>query len=370
MVSVAALPRTMDVDTGRSTVTVSAGIRYGELGQYLHNSGYALHNLASLPHISIAGACATGTHGSGDGNGSLATAVSAIEMITADGDLVTLRRDADGETFRGAVVALGALGIVTRLTLDIVPTFDIAQIVYEDLSRERLDAHWAEIFAGGYSVSLFTDWTSSRFNLVWRKYRLDGASVPARAQPWMGATPADAARHPVFGAPPETCTEQLGVPGAWHRRLPHFQLGFTPSSGEELQTEYLVAREHLVDALTAIDGIRDRIAPLLLTSEVRTVAADDLWLSPSYQRDSAAIHFTWRQDMPAVMAVLVDIEKRIAPLRARPHWGKVFCTDPETISGLYDRLPDFVALLQRYDPNGKFRNEFINRIFPSRSGNG
>lgn len=365
LVSVAGLPQVMDVDSGRAAVTVSAGVRYGELAQHLHAAGYALGNLASLPHISIAGACATGTHGSGDRNGNLATAVSAIEMVTASGDVITLSRDADGEAFRGAVVALGALGIVTRLRLDIVPTFDIAQYVYQDLPWDRLVADWADIFASGYSVSLFTDWTGNRINQVWRKRHRDGHDSPPPAQTWMGATPAVEPQHPVAGMPATFSTEQLGVPGPWHTRLPHFRLGFTPSRGEELQSEYLVARPHLIEALTAIGGIRARIAPLLAVSEIRTVAADNLWMSPSYRRDSAAIHFTWRpDDVPAITAVLGEIEERLAPLRARPHWGKLFGTSPATIASLYERLPDFVRLLHHYDPTGKFRNEFLDRYFP------
>lgn len=357
LVSLAAMPSAIDIDGDAGTVTVPAGIRYGDLAQQLHAAGYALHNLASLPHISVAGAVATGTHGSGDRNGSLATAVAAIELVTAGGDVVRLSRG--DNDFAGAVVSLGALGIVTRLWLDIVPTFTIAQEVYEDLPRERFEAGWAEIFADGYSVSMFTDWSSSDINQVWRKH------ADSTVASWTGARPAAGPRHPVAGMPAENCTEQLGAPGPWHMRLPHFRLGFTPSSGAELQSEYLIARHDLPSAMAALDGIRTRIAPLILTSELRTVAADDLWLSPSYGRDSAAIHFTWKPDAAAVGAVLVDIEALLAPLRARPHWGKVFSTSPDQVAALYERMPDFAALLRRYDPAGVFRNAFVDRYVPA-----
>ena len=356
LISLAAMPRIVDIDANRGTVTVSAGVRYGDLAQELHAAGFALRNLASLPHISVAGAVATGTHGSGDANGSLATSVSALEMVTATGDLDIVSREGDGELFPGAVVALGCLGIVTRLRLDIVPTFTVAQTVYENLSREQLTRDWAEIFGGGYSVSLFTDWRGTGVNEVWRK-QTEGASP----EPWLGLRPAGGPRHPVTGMPPENTTEQLGVAGPWHERLPHFRLGYTPSSGEELQSEYLVPRDRVIDALTALDAVSDRIAPLLLISEIRTIAADDLWLSPSYGRDSVAIHFTWKPDAAAVGAVLVEIEALLAPFGARPHWGKVFSTSPEVVAGLYDRLPDFVKLTRRYDPSGKFRNDFVDR---------
>jgi len=365
LVSVAGLPKTIEVDRGRATVTVSAGIRYGELAVRLHEEGYALRNLASLPHISVAGACATGTHGSGDGNGNLATAVSALEMVTAQGDVVTLSAAADDDQFRGGVVGLGGLGVVTRLALDIVPSFDVRQYVYEELPPGQLDEHFADIVSGAYSVSLFTDWREPGFRQVWLKRRTDEDDSPAPQPRWHGARLADGPRHPVAGVSAAACTQQMGVPGPWHERLPHFRLDFTPSSGEELQSEYLVPRRHAIDALTAIGRIRDQVAPVLQISEIRTVASDDLWMSPSYRRDSVAIHFTWVKDTGAVTPVLAAIENELAPFEARPHWGKLFGTSPEVMRRLYERLPDFERLLQHYDPAGKFRNELIDTYFPA-----
>ncbi|MFY1672455.1 D-arabinono-1,4-lactone oxidase [Plantactinospora sp. WMMB334] len=368
LVSLADLPPTVEIDSASATVTVSAATRYGELVAPLHRAGFALHNLGSLPHISVAGACATGTHGSGPGNGSLSTAVAGLELVTADGDLVALRR-ADGGDFLGAVVGLGALGVVTRLTLDLVPAFDIAQYVYDDLPRDQLDAHPAEILDAGYSVSLFTDWTGPRINQVWVKRRVDPDGEPHRhsgAEPhWYGATPAAEPRHPVPGMSAVHCTEQLGVPGPWHARLPHFRLEFTPSSGEELQSEFFVPRERLVDALAALDGIADRIAPVLQISEIRTIAADELWLSPCYRRDSAALHFTWVKETEAVLPVVAAVEQRLAPFAPRPHWGKLFVTPPEQLRDSYDRYADFAKLIRRYDPAGTFRNEMLDRCFPA-----
>ncbi|MFY1687098.1 D-arabinono-1,4-lactone oxidase [Plantactinospora sp. WMMB782] len=362
LVSLAGLPPVLEVDRAAGTVTVSAALRYGDLVGELDRAGLALHNLGSLPHISVAGACATGTHGSGPGNGNLAAAVAALELVTADGELVTLRRgDAD---FAGAVVGLGALGVVTRLTLDLVPAFDLAQYVYDDLPRPEFDAHPDEILGAGYSVSLFTDWTGPLVNQVWRKRRVDG-SDPAPAEPhWYSATLATEPRHPVPGMSAVHCTEQLGVPGPWHARLPHFRLEFTPSSGEELQSEYFVPREHLVGALRALDGIADRIAPVLQISEIRTVAADELWLSPSYRRESAAVHFTWVKT-DAVLPVLAAVEERLAGYAARPHWGKLFGVPPEALRERYERYADFAELVGRYDPTGKFRNEMLDRYFPA-----
>jgi len=365
LVSVAGLPKIMKVDAEAATVTVSAGVRYGELAPHLHAAGYALRNLASLPHISVAGACATGTHGSGNSNGNLATAVCAMEMITAGGDAVTMSREADGDRFRGAVVGLGALGIVTSLSLDIVPAFGIRQYVYENLPHEQLYEHLTDIFASAYSVSLFTDWRSPRIRQVWLKQRAGEHDPPTPGTRWYGALAADGPRHPVPGRPAANSTQQLGVPGPWHERLPHFRLDFTPSAGDELQSEYLLPQRLAAGALRAIASIGDRVAPVLRISEIRTVAADDLWLSPSYRQDSMAIHFTWINDVPAVMPVLATVEDRLAPFGARPHWGKLFTTSPAAVSRLYDRLPDFQRLLRSLDPDGKFRNKFIDTYVPA-----
>jgi xylitol oxidase len=350
LISLDGLPRDVRIDGER--VRASAAIRYGELAARLHQAGYALRNLASLPHIGVAGACATGTHGSGDGNGCLATAVSALEMVTADGSLVTVTRD-DRE-FAGMVVALGALGIVTSMTLDIEPAFTVRQWVYQDLPRSQLDAHFAEIFASAYSVSVFTDWRPPYACRVWLKVR-DSWTPPPR---WLDARLAEVPLHPVPGVDPGATTAQLGVSGPWHERLPHFRPEYTPSSGDELQSEYLVPRELAVAALAALDPIAHQIAPVLRIAEIRTIAADDLWLSPCYQRDSAAFHFTWHPDTAAVIPVLAAIEERLAPFGARPHWGKLFVMNP---AELYPRLPGFRNLMARYDPDGTFRNEFIDR---------
>jgi xylitol oxidase len=364
-VSVAGLPNVLDVDAGRRTVTVSAGRRYGELAGPLHESGWGLANLGSLPHISVAGAVATGTHGSGERNGSLATAVRALQMVVPGGALVTLDRDRDGDTFDGAVVALGALGVVTRVTLDVVPTFDVRQYVYDDLPYDELIGAFGEVVSAAYSVSVFTDWRAPVRAQVWLKRRVDDLDVPGAEPPqrWLGGTLANGPRHPIAHTSPVHCTPQLGEPGPWHERLPHFRLGFTPSSGEELQSEYLVGRSCAVDALNAVAALRDQVAPVLQTSEIRTVAADDLWLSPAYHRDSVALHFTWIADGAAVTPVVAAVEQALAPFDARPHWGKVFSTPPREVADRYERWADFTALSRRFDPDGVLRNDLLLDYF-------
>ncbi|WP_166980502.1 FAD-binding protein [Paramicrobacterium fandaimingii] len=348
------------VDEAARTVTVGAGMRYGELGAELQRAGWALSNLASLPHISVAGAIATGTHGSGNRVPSLAAAVAGLELVTASGDCVTLRRgDAD---FDAAVVSLGALGIVTRVTLDIEPTFEVSQHVYEKLALDRVLENVDAVTSLGYSVSMFTTWRDAdMLDQVWVKRRAD-ADAPAPADV-LGAQPATVARHPLPGISAEFCTVQLGVPGAWIDRLPHFKLNFTPSNGDELQTEYLVPRARIAEALDVMRDMAPRVAPLLQVNEIRTVPADDLWLSPAYGHDVVGLHFTWLPAQAEVEKLLAELEERLLPLGARPHWGKLAVADSAALHEAYPKLAEFRAVAERYDPNGVFRNAFVNRVF-------
>jgi alditol oxidase len=363
LVSLADLPRAIEIDRERSTVRVGGGVRYGEVAALLSENGLALHNLGSLPHISVAGACSTGTHGSGDLNGNLATMVSAVELVTSGGDITRLSRAADGDRFRGAVIGLGSLGILSSLTLDVLPAYDVRQYVYEGLPFDRLDEHFAEILGSAYSVSMFTDWQSPRINQIWLKHRVDQADTWRPEPVWLGATLATEARNPLPGLPGAICTQQLGVRGPWSERLPHFRLEFTPSNGEELQSEYLVPREHGLEALHSVAQLGAQLAPVLMVSEIRTVAADDLWMSPCFARDTVALHFTWIKDAEAVAPVLLALEKSLAPLAARPHWGKLFAMDETALRPLYPRFADFEQLMRSFDPTGKFRNEFVDRCF-------
>jgi len=349
------------IDPAARTVTVAAGITYGQLCPYLDSKGFALHNLASLPHISVAGACTTATHGSGERNGNLATAASGLEIVTASGEVLKVSRERDGETFRGAVVGLGALGVITTVTLDIQPTFMMRQYVYENLPLSEAKNHFDEIESSAYSVSLFTDWQKQRINEVWIKSRVEKGLAFEAAPEFFGAKLATRNLHPIAELSAENCTEQMGVPGPWYERLPHFRMGFTPSAGKELQSEYFVPRQHAVEAILAIERLRDQVSPYLLISEIRAIAADKLWMSPCYEQPCITIHFTWKQDWRAVSKLLPVIEEELAPFHARPHWGKLFTTSPETLKDVYKKMPEFIDLCRKYDPQGKFRNEFLNK---------
>ncbi|WP_349426093.1 D-arabinono-1,4-lactone oxidase [Microbacterium sp. LWS13-1.2] len=356
-----ALPAEMSIDSGRRVVRASAGMRYGDVAPALHREGWALANLASLPHISLAGAVATGTHGSGDAVGSLASAVAGVELMTADGEVRTYRRgDAD---FEGVIVSLGALGIVTALELDLVPAFEVTQTVYERLPLDAVLDDLDAVTGLGYSVSMFHTWRDPEVvDQLWVKRRADAPGGPPERV--LGAAKASGKRHPLPDVSAESCTDQLGEPGEWYARLPHFKLEFTPSNGEELQSEFLVPRRNAVAAIATMRDLAGRVAPLLQVCELRTVARDDLWLSPAYGTDVLGIHFTWKPDQPGVELLLPLIEQALEPLDARPHWGKLFTLHgaEERMPRLYPRWNDFVALRERLDPRGVFRNDYLTQL--------
>lgn len=361
LLSAKKLDKILALDPAKKTVTVEAGVRYGTLGEYLQEKGFALHNLASLPHISVAGSIATATHGSGVKLGNLATAVSGLEFVTGKGEVVTLTREKDGEQFNGTVVHLGGLGVVTKVTLDILPTFQVKQDVYENLPFAELEKNFEAIMSSGYSVSLFTDWQKDVISEVWVKSRVTGGQTNKAKPELYGAKLATRNLHPIRELAAENCTDQMGVPGPWHERLPHFKMNFTPSSGKELQAEYFIPFSNAVAALKAINGLGDKWIQDLFISEVRTIAADNLWMSTAYQRPSLAIHFTWKQHTEEVMRLLPLVEEQLSKFGARPHWGKLFTIPSAQLKTRYERYADFQQLLRQYDPQGKFRNEFLEQ---------
>jgi alditol oxidase len=359
-ISLRAMDQLVTVDPSAHTVTVEGGVTYGQLCPILDSKGWALHNLASLPHISVAGACSTATHGSGEKNGNLATAVAGLEIVNAEGAVVQLSRREQGEDFWGSVVGLGALGAISKVTLDIQPSYQVQQYVYENLPLSELKEHFDVIESSAYSVSLFTDWQKQRMNEVWLKCRMDQGPAFAAPSEFYGAKKATRNLHPISELSAENCTEQMGVPGPWYDRLPHFKMGFTPSAGKELQTEYFVPRQNAVDAILSVQRLKEQVGPYLLITEIRAIAADEFWMSPCYKQPSVTIHFTWKPDWPAVSKLLPVIEKELAPFHPRPHWGKLFCIPPQQLRSSYEKLPDFLALCRKFDPQGKFRNEFLN----------
>jgi xylitol oxidase len=358
LLSTAGLPGDVRIDEASRTVTVGGGVRYGDLARRLQEAGWALHNLASLPHISIAGAIATATHGSGDRNGNLASAVAGLRILNGSGELVDLRRGDDG--FDGAVVSLGALGVVTEVTLDIQPTYDARQRLFGGVPWDAVLDRFDEVTSAAYSVSLFTTWDEPAVSLAWLK-ELDGVE-PLIADDFFGAPALTEPRHMIETMDVRNTTQQLGVVGPWSERLAHFRFEFTPSNGEEIQSEYLVPRARAVEGIEAMRRLAPVIAPLLQISEIRTVTADDLWLSSAYDTDVVGLHFTWFRDQQGVEAVLPQVEAALLPLGARPHWGKLYIDRDRVVPSLYPRLTDFRSLTERFDPAARFRNPFVTRL--------
>ena len=342
------------------TITIEAGVRYGDVCEFLHQKGYALPNLASLPHISVVGACATSTHGSGVNNGSMATGIQAFKIVKANGELLSISRTEKEELFNATIVHLGVLGIITEITLDLLPTFDMQQVVYQDMPITALENNFEEIMSSAYSVSLFTDWTNKNISEVWIKSRVD-AEHKVSGEEYFGGKLATRHLHPVIALSAESCTEQMGEVGAWYERLPHFKMGFTPSSGDELQAEYFVPFENGYAAMAAIEKLNQQISPHLFISEIRTIAADNFWMSPFHKKPCVSIHFTFKPHWKAVQLLMPQIEAALSPFGVRPHWGKLFSISPKVLQSRIEKLADFKAVMADFDPKGKFRNDFINR---------
>jgi alditol oxidase len=246
---------------------------------------------------------------------------------------------------------------VTRVTLDVEPAYEVRQRVFEGLSWDALHEHFDDVTASGYSVSVFTRWGET-VDQVWVKSRVTDAPEQQRDE-LFGAVAATLDRHPILGLDPVNCSPQRGVPGSWADRLPHFRMGFTPSNGEEIQSEYHVPRAQAAAAIQAVRGLAATLAPVLQVAEIRTIAADRLWMSPQYGQATVALHFTWTREPDAVARVLVDLEAALAPFDPRPHWGKAFLADAATVAPRYERLSDFVRLAERLDPRGAFRNDWL-----------
>lgn len=354
LIDLVGLDPTIDIDESGAKVTVSAGISYAGLGPELHDAGIALHNMASIPHLAIAGAIATGTHGSGDRNGGLATAVAALDIVGPDGNI---RRIARGdEQFEGHVVSLGALGIVTRVTLDVRPSFEVAQSVFADVAWAQVVESFDDVTSNAYSVSLFTTWVGDCVPQILTKSV--GPDTPTSL---LGVRRQAVDRHPVAGYSAANVTRQGGVPGPWHERLPHFKAGVL-SSQRGLQSEYFVPRAEALPAIEALRALGPRLVSILLISEIRTIAGDSLWMSGASDTDTVGFHFTWGASEVDVRAAVIDIEDVLAEHGARPHWGKLFSSRFQNLTRRFPRLADFADLVQEADPGGKFGNETLDQI--------
>ena len=360
-ISLRKLNKIISIDESNSTVTIEGGIKYEELAPQLQEKGYALRNLASLPQVTVAGACSTGTHGSGTDIGSLATVVRGIEFCLADGELVSLTREDNPDIFDGVVVNLGGLGIITKMVLDIQPTYDVRQDIFLDLPLDNVVENFDEIMSSGYSVSLFTKWQDDIVDQVWIKRRID-QPVDELGMDFFGGRKCERKIHPIIDLSADACTDQLGEAGPWYDRLPHFRINAMPSAFDELQSEFFVPIENAGEAMREIAKLGDKFLPYLYISEVRTVTADNLWMSQFYKRASVGIHFTWKSNWPEVQKLLPEIEAALTPFNIRVHWGKLYTVNANILQSSYERFPDFLELLKTYDPDGRFRNAYLNRV--------
>lgn len=357
-ISLEGIPADFDLNADARTVTVGSRATYGAVAAWLHERGWALRNMGSLPHISVGGASATGTHGSGDSNRVLADAVAAVSLITADG--TTRDLDRSDSVFPGVVLSLGALGVISRLTLDVEPAYDVRQDVYTKIDWDAVISQLDVVMASGYSVSVFTTWDEPTVSRILVKSRIDAdGAVPDELLGAARLTSED----PAIAALGANRTLQGGVPGPWLHRLPHFRGDVEPSNGDEIQSEYFVARGDGPAAVSALRSLATEIAPHLIATEIRSVAADTLWLSPSYRQPTLGIHFTWRNHPDAVAALLPRIEQLLEPFQARPHWGKVYAMAASALPRRYPKFADFAALRARFDPSGKFMNDYLHRVF-------
>ena len=360
LISLAGLDPDIRINPITMTASVTGGTSFGVLIDELQAHGFALHNTGSLPHISVAGATATGTHGSGDHNGILSTAISAVELVKADGSLVTI--DRSSEHLPAIAVGLGAFGIITRVTLDIEPSYRVRQDVYRFAPWETVLKQLDDVMASAYSVSLLADFASPTVMQIWLKTRLEDGEDPEIASTLFGGVWYDDSDE----LAPENVNQRASVPGPWSERMPHFRLDRQPSNrGDELQSEYYVRREHGVQALEVLRTLGEQIGPHLLISEIRTAAADSLWLSPAYEQDVLCIGFTWAKHPAEVAALLPVIEEALAPFSPRQHWGKLFHLGADVIAQRFPRITDFTALRNQYDPHGKFWNPFLERTLGS-----
>ncbi len=362
LISIKNLSFEIGIDSNKREALVPAGMQYSDVSRYLEKHGWAVSNMASLGEVTIAGAILTGTHGSGSSNGILSTAVIGFEMVLESGSILTTDRE-NSSDFPGFIVSLGALGVFTKYKLKIVPSFSIRQVVYENINIESIANNFDLVFDRAYSVSFFSNWAQNSTGQIWMKF-LDDSKPFNISSDWIDGNLAKVKQHPVKINDASPCTDQLATSGKWLDRLPHFKLNSSPVSGDEVQTEYLVDRRYVKQYISELAEIGDEIASKVYTTEIRTIKADDLWLSGAYERETVGFHFTWRKS-DSLVNFLPKIESILGKHDGRPHWGKLFDVPKDKLPSRYPKFSDFEVLLQKYDPNKKFRNNFINKYFSS-----
>ncbi|KAI1700234.1 d-arabinono-1,4-lactone oxidase domain-containing protein [Ditylenchus destructor] len=272
---------------------------------------------------------------------------------------------------KAIAVGLGAFGVITQVELEVEPTFNLTNYVFVNMPEQDIYDHFDEIENLGYSVQLFTDFsTPGVWDQVWVWVRSDENSNVGNMQNLYGATRTHEQVTAIEALPPTYLMEQ-GKEQPWYYGLVDYHLGLSGFDGAEIQSEYFMPYENAIPAIQAVSNFSDLIAPRVYTMLIRTIKGDDLWMSESFNETTVAIHFTWKPNMTAVMEVLPQIEQALLPYGARPHWGKVFAQGPETYLHRYPKLNQWKQLAETLDPTHKFRNKFLeDTVFTGSSSGG
>lgn len=363
------LRRLVEVDRSAQTVTVEAGISIADLNDLLHGLGYALPNLGDIAYQTISGAVSTATHGTGRTLGGLATRIRSLRLIAGDGSTVDLSPSQDADLLEAARVSVGALGIVTQLTLDVVPAFRLrAREGADKLDRllDGLDEHVATNDHFEFFWIPHTDWALTKAN-----NRTD--EPLARVNPIRHWYQKSFLENYAFGT---VCRVGRMRP-SWIPRL----ATALPSSGDTtyvddsfriftskrivkfVEMEYAIPREHCAEALRRIrDMIRSQGHLVSFPVEVRFTASDDIPLSTATGRETAyiAVHMFKGMEHDAYFR---DVAAIFADYQGRPHWGKVHELNHNELAPLYPRWSDFMAARDRLDPTRTFANAYTRRVF-------
>jgi L-gulono-1,4-lactone dehydrogenase len=361
-----------DPQTG--LVTVRSGTTLRALNAVLDEFGLAMANLGDIDAQTIAGALSTGTHGTGARLGGLATQVEALDLVLADGSLVTCSASARPELFAAARVGLGALGVVTAVTLRCVPSFTLTADE-RPMPVEQVIEQF-DTLAGANDHFEFYWFPYGRKALVKRNNRLpaEGRSpAPAPMPGWRRVWEFEVVENAAFGT---LCRLGRAVP----RLIPALgrlssaalsartygdashRVFVTPRRVRFVESEYAVPRESLAGVLAELRRAVPRLAePVMFPVEVRVAAADDIWLSTAYGRDTAYIAIHQYAGLP-YRAYFDLFESVVAQVAGRPHWGKLHSLDAGRLSPLYPRFGDFLGVRAQVDPENRFGNPYLSRV--------
>uniref|UniRef100_A0A915D0Y3 FAD-binding PCMH-type domain-containing protein n=1 Tax=Ditylenchus dipsaci TaxID=166011 RepID=A0A915D0Y3_9BILA len=352
----------LSVDPSVPSVTVQAGITYTDLIPFLQSIGLAIPMMASLGEISIAGAINTAVHGSGAGIGNLATQVLGLQMVLADGSVVQYSKGQNDTELAAATVGLGALGIVTQVTLQAQPTYNLAINVFENMDMSVLDTQLYNITHSGYAINMWSTFgTPGVLDQVWITTKVDSNGVNAygNVSQLYGAPAATAQSSPIAALPPTYVVPQMGIVGPYYERLTDYDLGLSGQEGQQTQSEYYVDFDDFVPALKALQTLSAEINAVVYVALFRITEKDELWMSPQYKKTTMAIHFSWQPKLDQVMALLPKIEAALAPFNPIPHWGKLYTLKPEQYLPLLPKYPEWREQVELHDPTHKFRNKWL-----------